>query len=947
MFGQEFGSIRGTVIDKDSTPLPGVTVTLTGSKTAPRTAITSEMGNFRFLNLSGANDYTIKFELAGFKSVSREKQIVSFGRDINLEVVMEQATIAETVTVTGQTPIIDTKKTQVGVNITSEMLMSLPTARNPWVLMTLMPGMLVDREDVGGNEAGQQSSYYGHGSRGGDATWSIDGGNITDNSALGAAPAYVNIASYDEMQINYGNNDVKSQTGGVQLNLVAKRGGNAYAGTFYMDVEDKAWQADNVPQKLKAIGYTPAGVERLYLYGANFGGPIIKDKAWFYGSWGIQDIDGLTLTGTHDKTWLVSGYAKLDFQLTSSTRLNGFYEYDNKQKWGRTNWGSEEQGPETVWNQIGPGGIYKGEIDQVLGNLYLNVKAIYTDGGFELVPVNGRPTRNPNGPYLTEYNYPTHYVSGNIDDYGTDRNQLNLNFSGNYFVEDVLGGDHEFKFGADYVTATVTTFDLYEGNLTLHYQGPESAFPTGEWWEAWLLRDYIINYDFKRYSFYLQDTSTFGRLTFNLGLRYDVEESGVSENTIPASLWLPQYMPQLNVPKISSPVTWKTFSPRLSLVYDITGDGKNLIKLSASRYGSQNGFGFASFINPAAWTEVDLIWQDLNKDSIVTTNELFGLDWDTYGLKDPNDPNYWLWFGGFDPSNPKSLTVRNSFDPKYKSPRLDEVNLSFEKEILADFAGRVELIYKKSSNNTWTIGRNAAGVLETKANYYAANVEPRTGYTNYGRTARFLSSSYRTNFPNRYDTYKAVQFVLTKRLSKKWMLDSSFTLSSWKEYYEGDYIDPQNLAYFDGGVVAPGSGGSGLTGIYVNSRWQFKFSGLYQLPFGINVSGTFVAREGYVLRTDVLVSRPGIGSSSLFGSPDGGGKFGDERLPTFWLLNFRLEKIFNTGERSYVALSADGFNITNSAHALKQQTRMTSATFRQDMRILNPRLFRFGVRFNF
>lgn len=946
-FAQEFGSIKVTVHDAEGNALPGVTATLTGSKIAPMTTTSSEGGSIRFLMLPTGTEYVLKLELAGFKTHTQEKIAVSFGRDVIMDIVMQAAALEESVTVIGQSPIIDAKRTQVGVNITSETLMSLPTARNPWVLMTLMPGMLVDREDVGGNEAGQQSSYYGHGGKSGDATWSIDGGNITDNSALGAAPAYVNIASYDEMQINYGNNDVKSQTGGVQLNLVAKRGGNAYAGTFYMDVEDKAWQANNVPQALTDIGYTPAGVERVYLYGANFGGPLVKDRAWFYGSWGIQDIDGLTLTGTHDKTWLVSGYAKLDFQITPTTRFNAFYEYDNKMKWGRTNWGSEEQGPETTWNQIGPGGIYKGELDQVFGNLYLNFKGIYTDGGFELVPVNGRPTGNPNGPYLTRVHYPTHYASGNIDDYGTDRNQLNLNFSGNYFAENVLGGDHEFKFGADYVTATVTTFDLYEGNLTLHYWGPESSFPTGEWWEAWLLRDYIINYDFKRVSFFLQDTATFGRVTFNLGLRYDVEESGVAENTIPASLWLPQYMPELNVPKISAPVTWKTFSPRLSLVYDITGDGKNLIKLSASRYGSQNGFGLADFINPAAWTEIDVIWQDLNGDAIVTSNELFGLDWDTYELKDPNDPNYWLYYGGFDANDPTSLTVRDSFDSKYHSPRLDEINLSFEREILADFAGRVELIYKKSSFNTWTIGRNSAGTLDNQANYYVANVEPKTGYNNYGRTERYLSSSYRTNYPNRYDTYKAVQFVLTKRLSNKWMLDSSFTLSSWKEYYKNDFIDPQNVEYYDGGVVAPASGGSGLTGIYVNSRWQFKFSGLYQLPLGINVSGTLVAREGYVLRTDLLVSRPGIGTSALFGSPDGGGKFGDERLPNFWLLNFRLEKIFHTGERSYVALSVDGFNVTNSAHALKQQTRMTASTFRQDMRILNPRLFRFGIRFNF
>ncbi len=548
---------------------------------------------------------------------------------------------------------------------------------------------------------------------------------------------------------------------------------------------------------------------------------------------------------------------------------------------------------------------------------------------------------------MTEIHYPYHYASGNIDDYGTDRNQLNVNFSGNYFAENVLGGDHEFKFGADYVTSTVTTFDLYEGNLTLHYYGPEPSFPTGEWWEAWLLRDYYISFGFKRYSAFLQDTATFGRLTFNVGIRYDQEQANVAENTVPASLWLPQYMPELNVPKINAPVKWKTWSPRLSLVYDISGDGKNLLKLSASRYGSQSGFGLASFINPVGWTEIDVIWQDLNGDEIVTNNELFGLDWDTYELQDPNDPDYWLWYGGFNRDDPTSLAIRNEFDAKYHSPRLDEVNLSYERELLTDFAGRIELIYKRSSGNTWTIGRNTAGDLETQSNYYVSGTEPITGYDIYGRTTRFIASSYRTNYPNRYDDYMAAQLVFTKRLSSKWMMDTSFTLSSWKDHYKGDFIDPHNVEYYDGGVVAPGSGGSGLTGIYVNSRWQFKLTGLYQLPFGVNVSGTFIAREGYVLRTDVLVTRPGIGNATLFGSPDGGGKFGDERLPTFWMAALRLEKIFNLSGRSYVALSVDAFNVSNSHVALKQQTRMTAANFREDQRILNPRVFRFGIRFNF
>jgi hypothetical protein len=944
---QEFGSIKITIKDAQGIPLPGVSATLTGNKIARMSAVSSAGGSVRFLQLPVGSDYTLRLELQGFQTYVQEKITVSFGRDVILDIALQQQALEEQVTVVGESPLIDTRRTQVGVNITSETLMSLPTARNPWVLMTLMPGMLIDREDVGGNEGGQQSSYYGHGGRDGDATWSIDGGNITDNSALGSAPAYVNIASYDEMQINYGNNDVRSQTGGVQLNLVAKRGGNAYAGTFYLDVEDKAWQSKNIPQALVNAGYTGAGIDRVYLYGANFGGPFVKDKAWFYGSWGVQDLDAVQLTGDEDKTWLVSGYARLDFQLSRTTRLNFFYEYDNKQKWGRSNWGVEEQAPETLWDQIGPGGIYKGEIDQTFGNLYLNFKGIYTDGGFELVPKLGRPTEDGSGPYLVRYHDPTHYATGNIDDYGTDRNQLNLSLSGNYFAENVLGGDHEFKFGVDYVTATVTTFDYYEGNLSLHYYGAEPAFPTGEWWEAWLVRDYIINYDFKRYAFFAQDTATFGRLTVNLGLRYDYETSNVAEYSVPASPWLPAYMPQLDVPQIKAPIAWKTFSPRVNLVYDISGDGKNLLKLSASRYGSQSGFGFADFINPVGWTEVDLIWQDLNDDTRVTANELFGLDWDTYELMDPNDPAYWLYYS-FDPDNPTSLDIRDDYDPKYHSPRLDEINLSYEREIMADFAGRIELIYKRSSGNSWTIGRNSDEELDNQANYYVAGVEDITGYNIYGRTARYFTSNYRTNYPNRYDDYMAAQLVFTKRLSKKWMMDASFTLSDWKNHYKGDYIDPQNLEYYDGGVVAPSSGGSGLTGIYVNSNWQAKLTGLYQLPLGFNVSGTFLARQGYVLRTDVLVTRPGVsGSQYVFGSPDGGGQFGDERLPTFYMLALRLEKIFRLSERSYVAISADAFNATNSNVALKQQTRMTAANFREDQRILNPRVFRFGVRFNF
>ncbi len=185
---QDYGSLYGTVVDPDGNPLPGVTVTISSAYYPERSVVTSESGLFRFPRLPVARDYKLKFELQGFKTVIKENIVVEYGKDFRLDITMEPAPIQEEVVVTAVTPVIDTKRAQVGVRVSKEMLMDLPTARNPWVIMQLAPGIMVDREDVGGNEAGQQSAYYGHGSSGDDNTWMIDGGNITDMSGSWGLP---------------------------------------------------------------------------------------------------------------------------------------------------------------------------------------------------------------------------------------------------------------------------------------------------------------------------------------------------------------------------------------------------------------------------------------------------------------------------------------------------------------------------------------------------------------------------------------------------------------------------------------------------------------------------------------------------------------------------------------------------------------------------------------
>jgi len=960
-FAQEFGGIRGKAIDKDGNPLPGVTVTLTGQKTAPRSAVTSEEGNFRFLNLP-VGDYDLKLELQGFKTLVREKLNVSYGRDITIDPVMEQAALEELVTVVGQTPVIDTKRTQVGVNITSEMIMRLPTARDPWVIMQLSPGMMIDRENVGGSDSGQQSGYFGHGSSSGDATWNIDGANITDNSALGAAPGYLNMAGFEEIMINYGNNDVRSQTGGVQLNFITKRGGNAFSGMFYVDASKKDWQSQNIPASLHESrpSYTGAGINKVYLYGANFGGPIVKDKVWFYGSYGIQDLGTFGITGVADNTWLESGYFRLDGQLTKNTRANLFYEYDNKQKWGRTNWGAAYQAPETLWDQVGPTPIYKAEIEQMFGDFFINAKIAYTHNTFHLVPRRGARTDGTGaGPYQWVDHQPELYASGNVADYNTVRPQTNASLNGNYFAENVLGADHEFKFGVDYVHSGVSSYSIYEGGLYI------DAWADDNWYEAVIVRDYFNNYVFDRYSAFAQDTMSFGRLAVTLGLRYDIEKSIVSKVHQPTATFMSNYLVDLSVDKLDPGMQSKIFSPRLSLVYDIGGDGKNVLKLNVARYGTQTGYEFAGFLNPVPWAAIALRWIDDNGDGRVAQNELWGTDFDG---QSPNDPDGWSWFTGFDPNNPTLVQSTNKYDPKYKTPLLDELSLSYEREVISDFAVRFELFYKKLHRFSQDRAILSDGKLETKDNWYLIGTEPITGSNYYGRNDYDIGS-YRTNYVdgtlqadgtlsgattlrNSYNRYQAVEVVLKKRLSHNWMLDGSFTLSDWK-YFSGNDpavwpYDPTNYDYYNGGVVAPQSGGSGISAVWVNARWMAKLAGLYQFPFGISGSFAFQARNGYVTPPFVEVYQDNVGWTNLNANKEGNiGKFGGRRLPNFYELSLRVEKTFNVTETLRFTAAADCFNVFNSATALEQLLNMESSSFGQTRRILNPRVFRVGVRVEF
>ncbi|HUU05672.1 MAG TPA: carboxypeptidase regulatory-like domain-containing protein [Patescibacteria group bacterium] len=977
-FGQQSSTadIYGTVVLPDGSSIPGVAVTISGDVGATKTAVTSEEGNFRFVGLPPGN-YELKFELEGFKTVIRKGIRMYVGKNLTLTVPMETTTIKEEIVVTAQANILDTRKTSVGINISKEDINRLPQARNPWSIINLIPGMMVDREDVGGNESGQQSGFYGQGGVSNDVAWNIDGSNVTDVSAFGA-PAYLDPNAYDEIQVSLASNDITAQTGGVQLNFVSKKGGNKFSGDFHLYAEDERWQLNPKAKEGLPSSYTSPGVLRLYQYGLNLGGPIIKDKLFFAGSWSIQDIHAKTTSGLEDTTLLNSAYAKLTANL-GNTQADFTMHNNNKQKWNRTDWGSEFQEVGTLWRQSGPGYTWMGSLQQTLGNLLLSAKYNHTTNPFNLHPNSSTfdsANRMVVGPEMTfSFDNPAgFYASGGY--LWQDINRITDNFilDGNLFVENKLGGDHEIRFGVDYFSNHTMTDQYYTNMRGVLYtsQFNDIAPVEGFTWPDTVLiatngpRDTTTF----RMSGYLSDTISFNKLVVSLGLRYDSEWGSLNAKnvkgftldgaTIPA---LEPFVGARDLPAMDSPAKWQTFAPRLSFTYDIGGDGKNVLKLSAARYSQPAGTILATFIWNAGSHFMRLPWSDANHDGSPQLNEItvltpqqiidmqnanpetWGGDWPVQ----PYDPLYSFYggyypiitFQGFDYTDPNNTQSSNRFDPDFKSPLMTELILQYEHALSDDMAVSIQGIYKKSTNIQRNLSIWSDGTLESKADWTLAGIDPVTQGEAWSRNRFDQIGLYRTNFKERYRQYMALQLLFTKKLTSKWMGDLSFTYADWSDNLSRDEeLDLTNFDYFNKGAYAPAAGGSGMTGVLTNSRWMVKLSALYKLPFGFDISTSFAAREGYPVK---LFDARYAGKNMM----TQGKKLGDDRLPTLWTLNLSLQREIRFSEGTRAVLHVDGMNITNNNTTLNMVATLGSANRGNPTRILNPGLFMFGVNLYF
>ena len=289
---QAIGSIFGKVTDPSGAVLPGVTVTVTGpSLQQPLVATTSENGTYQFPSVP-VGTFTVTFELASFKKAVRPNIVISTGFNAGVDQKLELGQMSEEVTISAAAPVVDTKKTATGATFTAEVLEKIPTARDPWQIINMTPGVQAGL-NVGGSASGQQVSLAARGT-GSNVQWNLEGGSITDLSS-NSSPSYFNFDSFDQIQVTTGGGDVSVQSSGLSINLVTKSGSNVFKGSAVGTFENHNTQGQNVSKALFDLGQngflSGNPVKKIDVESIEYGGPILKNKLWFWAGADNQDIN--------------------------------------------------------------------------------------------------------------------------------------------------------------------------------------------------------------------------------------------------------------------------------------------------------------------------------------------------------------------------------------------------------------------------------------------------------------------------------------------------------------------------------------------------------------------------------------------------------------------------------------------------------------------------------
>jgi hypothetical protein len=917
---QQTGTLSGVVRDAQGGVLPGVTVSASSPSLigGARSAITGEAGSYTFQLPPGT--YEVNYELAGFGTLKREGILVQVARTARVDVELGVGTLQETVTVSGASPVVDVSSTVTQTNITKDLFEAIPTGRNPWVMAGLVPGVVTGRLDVGGTEGMQQYNIEAYGSADSQKSFSIDG--LKTNWAGGnggATMMYYGFEMYEEYNMQTASGTAESDVAGVFMNMVTKSGGNRFASDHNIYFMNDALQGTNITDSLRSrLGLQPgqtsgaAGnpIEISYDWSSTLGGPIKRDKVWFFGAsrwWRLDQaqIGALNPDGSQaiDDNRIRNIVGKVTWQTAQSIRTSVVFNRNLKDRFHRRDAPYLFVPDKATTLQDQPAQNYAFNYNQVLGRRFV------VDARFGRMwgttPSRYQPEVQPTDISIRDISRFT-IENAAIQQTLNPNERYQGNITGSYFLDAGKGGSHDIKGGFQFSREGMELESKRNGDYYLEFNNGVAL--QAVFGNTPITSDHRLS----TYGVFVQDRWTLGRATFNLGLRVDGVSAYLPAQTSPAG----SFVGERSFPRNDVFDFGPNIQPRIGVTYDVFGNGKTAVKAYYGRFYNQFGSEIAQTANPNALANQAVSWTDSNGNRALDPGELGA-------------------FTGF----PRGLFP--SVDSGATRPYSEEINAGVEQQLANNFA--VGVSYHRRQH------RDGLGVLDrarTPATYDPITrtyTDPVSGQaqniTIFNLNPAFITARdrYISNVDDLQSNYDGVTMEVQKRMSNRWQMLAGLTLQKHIGFEHGGTFT--NLDFSNPNVSINRAGSR----IFTDLPWIFNLSGSYQLPYGLMASGKYTARAG-----DPLIRTANFGgltasqaSETIRLVPRGTDR--TETVNKF--LDVRLARRFSVG-RSSLEGSVDMFNVLNANHVLLQNENI-GATWARPTRILAPRIIRFGLTARF
>jgi hypothetical protein len=870
-------AIAGTVKDSSGAVLPGVTVEAASPALIERTrsVVTDGQGVYKIVDLR-PGIYTVTFTLGGFNTFRRDSLELpsSFIATINAE--LNVGTVAETVTVSGESPVVDVQSNTRAAVLSRDVLDAVPNAHTLQSVGQLVVGVTLTAPDVGGSQAMQQTYFTVHGAGAAQTAVLMDGMIMNGLQGDGAIQSYMNDAGSQEMVYQTGGGAADSTSGGVRINLIPKEGGNTVRGSLFAGLERSAGfpgQSDNLTPFLTSTGVKT--LDKIGLYrdiNATLGGPIAKDKLWYFTSARFFTVNKPISNTFHipagqtyaaclsaaiacdqgvDDQKINSVLGRATWQVSPRNKLSVYADKLWKSRGAAMAAGDDPDTSSVVWTSP----------------LYLTTTAKWTspvssrlllEGGWSS---NVERYENLNQPGIAQpwgtsawfagapyrdigFATTSHAVSiaTGGGEYQKSPDRYNLQGSASYVT-----GAHTIKLGVqdswgrdgNTLRQNADLVQVYSNGAPFQVILEGTANPRTLWTEH-------LN---SNLGIYAQDQWTLKRLTLNYALRYEYvnEQVDGQPNQVGRFANIPAFG-DIKMP------TWKSWSPRASAIYDVTGDGKTAVRFGFNRFQSAATTTFAGLYDPANALQVvqtGVTWNDKNKDNIAQGNK--GCSFTTDATCEINFAQVPANFGVLALSSP---------DPNVTRPYADAYNVGVTREVFRGVSLSFDWYrsYGKNlleRNNILRPGTYNGNGTVTNASYRPVTVfSPIDGHaiTMYDTVSVAATTAVKNvdgNDTNLTQQYDGLEFNFSARLPKGGRLfGGTATDRTVANTCSSAATNPNLLNYCD------------QTQSGIPWRTQLKLVATYEVWWGIRVSGALQSLPGYVLGTPALQAG-GAGNPNL------------------------------------------------------------------------------------